>query len=329
MLNESQYHQSISGYLSNYLCQKPAEELIEQPNTLMVLPYGDPCMPPCSPGVINTGLSALGEEQRICEVWSVDDNITRGVTGRCHWNKTSSIISVAIWLSADECANIEPSTETAYLELLEFLRSEGYPAPFRFWNYIPNINKGNGDEEQYKLFCTGRLAAFEHAGMSAGEYPSASALGHHTKGAVFYALAAKQPGIHYRNSLQINAFQYPREYGPSSPSFSRATELTINGQNLFLISGTASIIGHQTIAEGDLAGQINITIRNINHLLESKCQQNSNINVISAKVYLRFAKDLQTTQTLLKKAFPETEMIFILADICRDNLLVEVECFCG
>lgn len=328
MLNKSRHHHSTSGYLRNYLCQQPIQELIEQPNTLMVLPYGTACTP-SHPGIINTGLSTLAGDQNTCEVWEVNDKITRGVSGKCHWSKTDTIISVAIWLTEDECSNIKLSTEIAYLELLELLQHKGYPNPFRFWNYIPHINKGEGDEEHYKLFCTGRLAAFERSGISAKEYPSASALGHHTNGAVFYVLAAKQAGTHYRNSLQINAFQYPREYGPSSPSFSRATELTINEQNLFLISGTASIIGHKTIAEGDLTGQVNTTIKNINHLLETKRQQNNTINILSAKVYLRFAKDLQITQTLLENAFPTTEIVFTLADICRDNLLVEVECFCG
>ncbi len=327
MLNDPQYNLVISGYLNNHLSDEPVEQLIEHPNTLMLLPYGTECTP--GPlGIINSGLSSLNS-QIMTEVWTVDDNVERGVTGRCHWNKTDSMIAAAIWLTKEQCLNIQKSTEAAYIELLEFLKIKGYPSPFRFWNYIPNINEGNGDAEQYKLFCTGRLAAFEQSGMSAEEYPSASALGHHSEGAVFYVLAAKQAGTHYRNSLQVNAFQYPREYGPSSPSFSRATELTINGQNLFLISGTASIIGHKTIAEGDLTGQVNTTIKNINHLLTTKRQQDKNINIISAKVYLRFANDLEIAQTLLEEAFPTTEIVFTLADICRANLLVEVECFCG
>lgn len=328
MLNEPQYHHDSPRYLSNYLCSQSAGELLELSKTLMVLPYGNACAP-SSPGIINTGLKALPSNQTINEVWTVDDDVARGVTENCHWSKTQSIISVAIWLTKEECTDIENATETAYIELLKFLKSEGYPHPFRFWNYIQNINLGTDDQEQYKLFCTGRLRAFEQSGITAEEYPSASALGHHTEGAVFYVLAANQPGTHYRNSLQINAFQYPREYGASSPSFSRATELTLKEQNLFLISGTASIIGHQTIAQGDITGQVKTTITNITHLLTSKRRQNSEISIISAKVYLRFTKDLEETQKLLEDAFPKTEVIYIHAEICRSNLLVEVECFCG
>lgn len=329
MLNQYQHSHTTPRYLNNYLCTEAPNEALKHPKTLMVLPYSAKCEPSI-PGIINTGLKALPlNNQPLNEIWSVLEDVTRGVSGNCHWSKTDSIISAAIWLTKEQCLDIEKSTEHAYLELLTLLTNEGYPHPFRFWNYMPVINTGTDDQEQYKLFCTGRLKAFEQSGLIAEDYPSASALGHHAQGAVFYVLAAKRPGKHYRNSLQINAFQYPREYGPSSPSFSRATELTLNEQSLFLISGTASIIGHRTIAEGDITGQVATTIKNITHLLSLKREQNSETNVISAKVYIRFEKDLKETKNLVDNALPTTEIIYILADICRSNLLVEIECFCG
>jgi chorismate lyase/3-hydroxybenzoate synthase len=329
MLNKPFYHHDTLGYLNNYFSKESAEALLEHSKTLMILPYGNLCEP-TSPGIINTGLTALPpHKQLINEVWTVSDKVTRGITGKCHWNKTESLISASIWLTKEECFDIENKTEVAYTELLKFIRSEGYPNPFRFWNYIPNINLGDNDKEQYKLFCNGRLNAFRRSGLTVDEYPSASALGHHADGAVYYVLSAKKPGTHYRNSLQTNAFQYPREYGASSPSFSRATELTLNGQNLFLISGTASIVGHQTIAEGDIVGQIKTTIKNITHLLKTERQHNREIRIISAKVYLRFADDLEQTHKLLNDLLPTKEIIYIHADICRSDLMIEIECFCG
>lgn len=324
---------NILNPLQNYLSDKPIDELLALPETLMVLPYSSGSRQACAPakpGVIRSGLTLLGTETFLNEVWSAETCvIDSGIDGNCHWTMTDSILAAAIWLTPEACQGLESASESAYLELLSLIKNKGYPHPFRFWNYIPDINLGDGDKEHYKLFCTGRLRAFRTIGIPDDQFPSASALGHHSEGAVIYVLAAKVKGNHYNNALQVNAYQYPREYGLSSPSFSRATCITLDEQDLFFVSGTASIIGHKTTCEGDLIGQLNTTISNIKHLLESKDRTNNGAKLKSMKVYLRHASDFIVTQKQLETAFPATLMIFTLADICRENLLVEVECFCG
>ena len=301
------------------------ETLSQQSNILICLPYGTHCRPSV-PGIIQTGLVNLGQ-QNVIEVWLVNDCVTKGISGNCHWSKSKDILSAAIWLSAEQCQSIEKATEKAYTELLTLLQTYNYPHPFRFWNYFPDINLGDGDDEHYKRFCTGRLNAFRKVNMPDHNFPSASALGHHTEGAVIYALAAKVPGKHHSNGLQVNAYQYPREYGVSSPSFSRATSIKLAQQYSFFISGTASIIGHKTTSKGDLRGQLHTTINNIQHLLDTQAKQD--LNLQSIKVYLRHASDYLVARVELEKHFPNVLMIFTIADICRNNLLVEVECFCG
>lgn len=323
--------------LRNFISPKPIDELLAQPNTLMVLPYssgtstsGAPSCSPSKPGLIHSGLSSLANEVQ-SEVWTSEKPVLeRARNGQCYWSKTESVIAAAIWLSPEQCQDLEASSEAAYCELLSLIQEQGYAHPFRFWNYIPDINRAAGsDGEHYKLFCTGRLKAFRHMGIPDEQFPSASALGHHAEGAAIYVLAARQQGQHYKNTLQVNAYQYPREYGVSSPSFSRATGIQLDGQDLFFISGTASIIGHQTISVGDVAGQLDTTISNIRHLLDSKAKSHNRAQLQSLKVYLRYASDLSVTKEKLEQAFPNTLIVYTLADVCRDNLLVEVEGFCG
>lgn len=323
----------LCNHLSNYLSDQAIDTLLAQPDTLIVLPYTSGSRQSCAPykpGVIHSGLTLLGNDTALSEVWAVENaTIERGQTGNCLWSKTDTLIAAAIWLTPEDCQDLEQSTETAYTELLSLIKEQGYPHPFRFWNYIPDINLGEGDKEHYKLFCTGRLKAFREMDIPDDQFPSASALGHHSEGAVIYVLATNITGRHHNNALQVNAYQYPREYGISSPSFSRATCINLNAQNLFFVSGTASIIGHKTTCEGDLKGQLETTISNINHLLERKEQSNNDAQLKSMKVYLRHASDFIDTHKQLEQAFPDTLKIFTLADVCRDNLLVEVECFCG
>lgn len=323
----------LGNSIRNHLSDKTVNQLLESPHTLMVLPYSSNSRQSCAPskpGAIHSGLTLLGSETALNEVWTSEKAvIDRGITGHCYWSKTESILAAAIWLSPEDCQNLEAASESAYGELLSLIKSQGYPHPFRFWNYIPDINLGNGDQEHYKLFCTGRLKAFRASEIPDDQFPSASALGHHAEGAVIYVLAAKVTGRHHNNALQVNAYQYPREYGISSPSFSRATCIHLDEQDLFFISGTASIIGHETICEGDLQGQLKTTISNIQHLLENKEKSNNQAQLQSMKVYLRHASDFIQTKQLLETAFPETLIVYTLADVCRANLLVEVECFCG
>jgi len=332
--HQSQNQFSISNnFLQNYLSDQTIDSLLSLPETLMVLPYSSGSRQSCAPstpGSIHSGLTLLGSETTLTEVWSSEQAVTdRGITGNCYWSKTDSILSAAIWLSPEACQNLEAASETAYSELLSFIKKQGYPHPFRFWNYIPDINLGEGDKEHYKLFCTGRLKAFRSSGIPDEQFPSASALGHHAEGAVIYVLAAKSKGNHLNNALQVNAYQYPREYGTSSPSFSRATCIKLNEQDLFFVSGTASIIGHKTTCEGDLHGQLETTISNIRHLLENKEKNSNKAQLKSMKVYLRHASDFIQSQKQLEQAFPNILMVYTLADVCRANLLVEVECFCG
>ena len=314
---------------NDLITDQSIEQLSTQDNLLMALPYNTDCSP-STPGIIQTGLCSLGPAP-IIETWSVAGPVTKGVSGNCHWSKSADILAAAIWLSAADCQQLQTATEQAYIELLSLLQAQGYPHPLRFWNYIPDINLGAGDDERYKRFCTGRLNAFHKMHIPDLGFPSASALGHHGEGAVIYALAANVRGEHHNNSLQVNAYHYPREYGVSSPSFARATSVNIAQQDVFFISGTASIIGHQTMHEGDLIGQLETTIDNIQHLLDNNRPQNNppQQQLQSLKVYLRQAADYAPARAALEKHFGNIPMLFTLADICRSNLLVEVECFCG
>lgn len=310
--------------LRNYYSTDSVDNLIEQPNTLVVVSFDGHCQPNNS-GEIASGLNSLETNRK--EVWQVtDETVSRGRDGRCQWARSDSVICAAIHLSQDECQDIERSTKAAYTELLDVIHQHQYLYPFRFWNYLPAINSGNGDQETYKRFCTGRLDAFDALGIPDSDFPAASALGHHSSGAAIYVFASKIPGQHHRNSLQVNAYQYPREYGISSPSFSRATSINLDKQPLFFISGTASIVGHATTCVGDLSGQLQTTAANIKHLLEHANPDKRQLQ--SMKVYLRYTPDYARAKQQLEQEFPGIDMIFTEADICRSDLLVEVECFC-
>jgi len=155
-------------------------------------------------------------------------------------------------------------------------------------------------------------------------FSAASALGHYTQGAAFYVFASKKPGKHYENPVQQSAFEYPRQYGKSSPSFARATAYKhgAGGETLF-VSGTASIIGHETIHLSSTENQLATIFSNIDKLIEH-CEF-SKTALQSIKVYLRHQQDYASVQQMLEKQYPNVASLIVQADVCRDNLLIEIE----
>lgn len=308
--------------LENYSSLKSTDELLKNESTLAVIAHADGVVSHHE-GVLNSGL--VGFEKNTNEVWQVAKPVERGTSGNCQWSKTDDLMFISI-VGDHHIASINEATERAYSELLRFSKQSGYEHLIRFWNYLPAINVGPGDEENYKIFCTGRLNAFRSQTINDLAFPSASAVGHLTEGIAICAIVSKHAGVHFSNSRQVEAYQYPRQYGYSRPSFARATRFGIKAPHLFFISGTASILGHETVYKDDLIGQLETTRANIEHLLEKTDKSISSLNTM--KVYVRHERDLAATKEKLAADYPGVDTLFVQADICRDDLLVEIECFC-
>ncbi|WP_323813918.1 hypothetical protein [Cellvibrio sp. NN19] len=297
-------------------------QLLAQPGVLALVNFGDVCSPGSQPGIIPLGMPSLSDKP--WEVIRYGDTVAeRGEDEHCQWSQIEDVLCVATWIAPEDCTDIEAATEVAYGRLFRVIQAKGFPYPFRIWNFMPDINSGDGDREEYKKFCVGRERAFDDYHVAPREYPAASALGHHSKGAVIYLLAGRSSGIHHENPRQQPAYQYPREYGPSSPSFARATSLALRSKPQVFISGTASIIGHNTQAVGDLQQQLEITLDNIRYLLSHVEQADSELSAV--RVYLRHPQDRAAAEAFLSQHLPSHAFNFIHADVCRSQLLVEIE----
>src|SRR6185312_16343901 len=79
-----------------------------------------------------------------------------------------------------------------------------------------------------------------------------------------YALTARVAGLPVENPRQVNAWRYPREFGPTPPTFARGMA-TPAGQ--LLISGTAAVVGSASRHEDDIAAQLDETLTNIASLI--------------------------------------------------------------
>lgn len=312
--------------INSYSCES-AEQLSTESQNLAVIGFDCPITRQ-SENHIPSGLGRTDASDFAHELWKIKgEPVISGISGLCKWSESGGFLFTSISLTEEECEDIEAATESVYTELLAFIKQTKQQHLLRFWNYVPAINEGQGDDENYKLFCTGRLKAFEAAGIKDDDFPAATAVGHVTSGMTVYAISSIYKGQHHANNKQQNAYHYPRQYGISSPSFARATSLDHPNGKLLFISGTASIIGHETLHEGDLKAQLQTTKENIVHLLDKTGYTAESIQTM--KVYLRDKSCLEESQRSLDQDFPDAAKIYTIADICRSDLLVEVECFCA
>lgn len=215
------------------------------------------------------------------------------------------------------------AARSAYQAMFELVEREGCPHLWRVSNYLPGITRVEGGEERYRVFNAGRRRAFAARDREAAHAPAACGLGCDGDTLLMFFLAGDEPGRHIENPRQTSAFRYPERYGASRPMFARATLVA----GMLFISGTASIVGHESRHVGDAALQTDETVRNIDAVLAEALRtgQAFDREDLRLKVYLRHADDLAVVQERLRAAGFASPAAFLRAEICRPELDVEIE----
>jgi len=205
----------------------------------------------------------------------------------------------------------------------------------RVWHYVPRINEsGPEGMENYRAFCHGRSLAFEKYFGAGFEHrlPSASAVGTEDDRLTVVFAACEAEPRHFENPEQVAAYKYPKKHGPRPPSFSRASLVPVAGglADVF-ISGTAAIVGHETVAPDNTAGQIERTVRNL-RLISKACGMDNDLGAKRGgerhfKIYVRRANELAQIKTALEQTLllPADRVSYLRSDICRAELTLEIE----
>jgi enamine deaminase RidA (YjgF/YER057c/UK114 family) len=133
------------------------------------------------------------------------------------------------------------------------------------------------------------------------------------------AVKAKSEGV--RASVVHSPLQFPAiAYGSS---FSRAVELDLPDHQRLYISGTASIDPDGTTAHiGDPEGQVTLTMKVVHAILKSRSM--SWTDVTRALAYFKHAEDTLVFEKYCT-LIPPLPLVIVENDICRDDLLFEIE----
>ncbi len=301
-------------------------------DVLAVFEFGRSPLDSTDPRHVPVALEQLGEPAMV-EVWRCAGPIKTGSWDRLRFSQGEELTMGHIALDLREASNMREASRVAYEILQTYLQQSPHQWPLKIWNYIPGINQGKGDEELYRQFCLGRADAVLIDPGDSPPLPAATAIGSRAEEPALqvYFLAAALPGLDVENPRQVSAWRYPRQYGPKSPLFSRGTILRLNGSQQFLISGTASVVGHQTHHENQVANQLSESLRNVHSLLEEgyRLTGDSHARLDSEgmlKVYIRDPSDLELIRRTLEAEAPaEIPRIYLRGDICRENLLTEID----
>ncbi len=259
------------------------------------------------------------------ECWRSDRPVETGRHGDIAYATDGRFLFGHLLLDEKPGGCLEEPAHYAYEALLTLLKGFGGLHCLRIWNIIDAINEDRAGLERYRSFCVGRARALAKAGMSDELLPAASGVGATAPGLLLtFIAAADEPGRQIENPRQVSAFHYPTEHGPKSPSFSRALLYPLSaGKDLLFISGTASIVGHETRHVGDLDQQFDETCRNLEAV---KARAGSNLTYQALRVYVRHDHDAPAVQKRCRETFGEAmPMIPLRSAICRKDLLLEIE----
>ncbi|HZX80194.1 MAG TPA: pteridine-dependent deoxygenase [Lysobacter sp.] len=312
--------------LSVTYSHEPLDALLAQPDVLAVVAFGRDAPRADDPRLIRVELEPHGAAP--FEVWRAGAAVTARRVDDLAYAHDGRLLMAAMDVPEVD-GDLRAAAVHAYASLRARTESLGYPHLLRIWNYIDDITVGEGDEERYKHFCIGRAEGLGD-GFATETLPAATAIGRvHGNGRLqVYWLASRLPGTPLENPRQVSAYRYPRRYGPQPPSFARA--MLPPGAMPLLLSGTASIRGHESLHPDCVATQLDETLANIGALIDVARTHRPDLPPVPGattplKAYVREADELDEADAALAARLPDAPRVVLHARICRRELRLEID----
>ncbi len=274
--------------------------------------------------------------EQLQELWQTDADCESGEFAGIVFRRNAELLYGVLQLAESDfaghadCPPLQAASKEAYRRIFALLDAQALPQLWRVWNYFADINRESDGLERYRQFNIGRHEAFQACGRAAsGQVPAACAIGLRDGPLNIAFIAGRQVPLAIENPRQVSAYAYPPEYGPCSPTFSRAVLVSLPQQDILFLSGTASIVGHRTVHRHDVAGQCRETLDNIAAVVDEanrRGQTAFSMAELTYRAYLRHGDDFPLLYAALAERLgDEASVVCLQAEICRSDLLVEIE----
>lgn len=217
--------------------------------------------------------------------------------------------------------------------------------PIRLWNFIPHILAPLGEfEHRYMVFNAGRFDALSAwFGGESGidrRVATASGVGHLGRDLEIHCLASEVAGEPVENPRQVSSYRYSRRYGPKPPCFARATRFQpADEEPWLLVGGTASVVGEDSQHQTCLDRQLRETLYNLAAVVHAGGAEYGEPDLSGDELvtglmrryrhlrvyYVREEDRDRLAESLSCRLGPGAEVELVPADLCRPELLVEIE----
>jgi len=216
----------------------------------------------------------------------------------------------------------------------------------RTWFYLGGITELEAAGQRYQELNRARTDFYREIEFHCsslhldgrGVYPASTGIGMAGRGLVLSCLALETDRqdlflLPLENPLQTPAYSYDTRYSSQSPKFSRAVALGLGHYVTTWVSGTASIVESETHHPGDPEKQTEQTIDSIERLSAAENFRQHGVegagaslhDLAKVRVYLKRAEDLALCRAVCERRLGPVPAIYAVADICRPDLLVEIE----
>lgn len=218
----------------------------------------------------------------------------------------------------------------------------------RTWLYQGNITEEVDGVERYRELNRARTDFFRDIAFDARSipvqhngyaiYPASTGIGTlgHGLVTICQALQTNRPDVQMlplENPLQTPSFDYPEQYSIKSPKFSRAMAMRIGDSVTTWVSGTASIVDSETVHIGDIEKQTDQTLTNIERLIDEANFERLGWpgagatldDLAKVRVYVKNEADYEKCRAVCERRLGPIPAIYAQADVCRPDLLVEIE----
>ena len=237
---------------------------------------------------------------------------------------------------------VSQQSEEVFAKLDTLLSAYGFEVSdiVRQWNYIGDIVGCRDGKQNYQEFNDARSRYFAKCEWANG-YPAATGIGS-TDGIIVGGIAFKKAdgqGIYpIDNPLQIAAHIYSKSVlidndinaVKSTPKFERAKLIESAGGAYCFVSGTAAIRGEESVDPTSARLQTIKTIENIEYLVSQENLARFGSKPYELKyaflhIFVKHKEDYEAIRSVVEERCPQVATIYSVADVCRSELLVEIE----
>ena len=299
--------------------------------------------PPCDGKLLAIEALGVGQEKGAVEIQRVGERLVIARHNGIAWVHAVQVVPEV------QDAGVYDAATHAFGQIRSLLSRANvrFDQVIRTWLYLGGIVDKEGDRQRYPELNRARADAYRGVSFLAGRlpsgrngqvYPASTGIGAAGRGIMLSAMAFATEredilAVPLENPRQTAAYDYSGRYSSTSPKFSRAVALSCGDYATIFISGTASITASETRHPGDVAAQTHETLDNVTALISEENLARHGLPGLGTsldglglvRVYIKRQADYAQVRAVCERRLGELPTVYAVADVCRPELLVEIE----